>query len=48
MGCSSGQGYFYAKPLAGSRIPWLFKTWGAERPAGSLGKSRVARPKAGR
>jgi diguanylate cyclase (GGDEF)-like protein/PAS domain S-box-containing protein len=48
MGCSSGQGYFYAKPLAGSRIPWLFKTWGAERPAGSLGKSRVARRKAGR
>lgn len=27
MGCDHAQGYLYAKPLAGSRIPWLVRNW---------------------
>ncbi|MFK5599206.1 diguanylate cyclase domain-containing protein [Methylobacterium sp. HMF5984] len=27
MGCDYAQGYLYAKPIAGSRVPWLLKTW---------------------
>ena len=27
MGCDDAQGYLYAKPIAGARVPWLLKTW---------------------
>ncbi|GJE44678.1 diguanylate cyclase domain-containing protein [Methylobacterium soli] len=27
MGCDYAQGFLYAKPMAGSRIPWLLGTW---------------------
>jgi len=27
MGCDFAQGYLYAKPLAGSRVPWLLENW---------------------
>jgi EAL domain-containing protein (putative c-di-GMP-specific phosphodiesterase class I) len=27
MGCDYAQGFLYAKPMAGSRIPWLLETW---------------------
>ncbi|ODN71645.1 Oxygen sensor protein DosP [Methylobrevis pamukkalensis] len=23
LGCRYGQGYFFAKPMAGSRVPWF-------------------------
>ncbi|HYF56585.1 MAG TPA: EAL domain-containing protein [Salinarimonas sp.] len=28
MGCDHAQGYLYAKPMIGSRVPWLLGTWG--------------------
>lgn len=34
LGCDHAQGYLYAKPMVGSRVPWLLNNWtGAERPA---------------
>lgn len=27
MGCDRAQGYHFAKPMAGSRIPWLLRNW---------------------
>ncbi|WP_082359246.1 EAL domain-containing protein [Bosea sp. AAP35] len=27
MGCGQAQGYLYAKPIVGSRIPWLLSNW---------------------
>lgn len=30
MGCDYAQGYRYAKPIAGSRVPWLLDTWEPE------------------
>lgn len=27
MGCDFGQGFLYAKPMAGSRVPWLLSNW---------------------
>ena len=29
MGCDYAQGYLYAKPMAGSRVPWLLENWPA-------------------
>ncbi|WP_245516569.1 putative bifunctional diguanylate cyclase/phosphodiesterase [Methylobacterium segetis] len=29
MGCGFAQGYLYAKPMAGSRVPWLIGNWPA-------------------
>ncbi|KAB1074345.1 sensor domain-containing phosphodiesterase [Methylobacterium planeticum] len=28
MGCDFAQGYRYAKPMIGTRIPWLIRNWG--------------------
>jgi diguanylate cyclase (GGDEF)-like protein/PAS domain S-box-containing protein len=41
MGCTNAQGYLYAKPMVGSRVPWLLETW-ANPFALSDGKSRRA------
>lgn len=30
MGCDYAQGYHYAKPMAGSRVPWFLQNWRAE------------------
>jgi diguanylate cyclase (GGDEF)-like protein/PAS domain S-box-containing protein len=27
LGCGAGQGFLFAKPMAGSRVPWLLETW---------------------
>jgi EAL domain-containing protein (putative c-di-GMP-specific phosphodiesterase class I) len=27
LGCDAGQGYLFAKPMAGSRVPWLLRAW---------------------
>jgi EAL domain-containing protein (putative c-di-GMP-specific phosphodiesterase class I) len=29
MGCGNGQGYLYAKPMAGAEIPELLRNWAA-------------------
>ncbi|WP_457108579.1 diguanylate cyclase domain-containing protein [Methylobacterium sp. P5_C11] len=29
LGCDYAQGYLYAKPMAGSRVPWLIDAWDA-------------------
>jgi EAL domain-containing protein (putative c-di-GMP-specific phosphodiesterase class I) len=26
-GCDSGQGYFYAEPTSGERVPWMIRGW---------------------
>jgi EAL domain-containing protein (putative c-di-GMP-specific phosphodiesterase class I) len=44
MGCDYAQGYFYAKPMAGSRVRWLLETWtgqGASIPSPSLAKAAI-------
>ncbi|WP_336491114.1 EAL domain-containing protein [Methylobacterium nigriterrae] len=30
MDCDYAQGYRYAKPMAGSRVPWLLQNWSAD------------------
>ncbi|CAO4139563.1 Diguanylate cyclase/phosphodiesterase with PAS/PAC and GAF sensor(S) [Methylorubrum thiocyanatum] len=30
MGCDYAQGYLYAKPMAGSRVPWFLRSWSGE------------------
>ena len=27
LGCDAAQGYLFAKPMAGSRVPWLLRAW---------------------
>ncbi|MCC5976583.1 MAG: EAL domain-containing protein [Salinarimonas sp.] len=27
LGCGNAQGYFYAKPMPGTRIPWFIRNW---------------------
>lgn len=39
MGCHFGQGYLYAKPMAGSRVPWFLRQW-QPRPAAAFTQSR--------
>jgi diguanylate cyclase (GGDEF)-like protein len=29
LGCDHAQGYLYARPMAGSQVPWLLSTWDA-------------------
>ncbi|MDP4004408.1 diguanylate cyclase domain-containing protein [Methylobacterium sp. NEAU K] len=36
MGCDYAQGFLYAKPMAGSRVPWLINTWD---PAACVGRA---------
>lgn len=31
MGCDRAQGFYFAKPMAGSRIPWLLRNWDPDR-----------------
>lgn len=40
MGCNYAQGYLYAKPMAGSRVPWFLQNWNAE----AVASSQVLRP----
>jgi diguanylate cyclase (GGDEF)-like protein/PAS domain S-box-containing protein len=42
MGCDYAQGYRYAKPIAGSRVPWLLDTWEPELIAGRHFSTRSA------
>ena len=35
MGCDYAQGFLYAKPMAGSRIPWLLETWNRSAAGGT-------------
>lgn len=34
MGCDQAQGYFYAKPMAATRVPWLLSNWAQPDPGG--------------
>jgi EAL domain-containing protein (putative c-di-GMP-specific phosphodiesterase class I) len=27
LGCDAAQGYLFAKPMAGARVPWLLLAW---------------------
>jgi EAL domain-containing protein (putative c-di-GMP-specific phosphodiesterase class I) len=27
LGCKQAQGYFFDKPMAGTRVPWLLRNW---------------------
>jgi diguanylate cyclase (GGDEF)-like protein/PAS domain S-box-containing protein len=42
MGCDYAQGYFYAKPMAGARVPWLLKTWDPDAFVGQRFSTRSA------
>ncbi|MER2266889.1 putative bifunctional diguanylate cyclase/phosphodiesterase [Methylobacterium oxalidis] len=45
MGCGFAQGYLYAKPTAGSRVPWLIANWPALDETAAAG-SQAAPPRA--
>ncbi len=36
LGCNRAQGYFYAKPMPGTRVPWFIRNWNDIRSCESL------------
>ena len=42
MGCDYAQGYHYAKPMAGSRVPWFLENWTADPVVEESQKLRLA------
>jgi EAL domain-containing protein (putative c-di-GMP-specific phosphodiesterase class I) len=36
-GCAYAQGYLYAKPMPGSRVPWFIENWRGIEPLGGRG-----------
>lgn len=36
MGCDQAQGYFFAKPMIATRVPWLLSNWRASGPDGTI------------
>lgn len=41
MGCDQAQGYFYAKPMIATRVPWLISNWSQPMTASINGPNRI-------
>ena len=44
LGCNNAQGYFYAKPMPGSRIPWFIRNWPDRLAGRNPGPASVVNP----